>query len=59
MAEHSEGRILTVAGNAVFAIVLAVMIAFQLLLWRKSSMLIPYTKKIHPSLPTARLMNVI
>jgi hypothetical protein len=59
MAEYSEGRIHTVAGSAVFAIILAAMIFFQLLLWRKSSMLIPSTKEVRPRVPAARLMSVV
>lgn len=46
MVGHSTGRILTVAGNAMFAIILAGLIIIELVIWRKSSILIPHTKKV-------------
>lgn len=61
LAQKPEGRYLTVAGNALFAVILVVMILILLLIWRASEKLIPYTKKVCPSLPssflTPRMIN--
>jgi len=50
LAQHPQGRILTVAGYAVLAAILVAMILIQLFLWRDSSTLIPYTRKVNSRL---------
>lgn len=56
LAEHSEGRILTVAGYGVFAVILIVMIYILLLLWQRLSMLMPFSKKVDPNFRAAKAM---
>ncbi|PMD37684.1 hypothetical protein L207DRAFT_636341 [Hyaloscypha variabilis F] len=45
LAQYPSGRYLTVAGYALFAVILVAMIFIQLFLWRDSATLIPYTRK--------------
>jgi hypothetical protein len=51
LAQYPSGRYLTVAGYALFAVILVAMIFIQLFLWRDSATLIPYTRKVHLSMP--------